>query len=1440
MSAWEVESEAPAKAPAATTWEVADEAPAPPEAGAGRGALHPPVIGEKQPDFLPIGSKAENATGLEYGKQLVLGTADALAEGSGNSVRGVGRFIQAPVAGALSTAANLRAGVLGSAAGAGDSDGTVPVDPNDPLPEYAALRARRVAANRASMDTLAGRAAAARTDATARADQAEQIRAAQRADPDAGPVATVGQAMEDAGKNAQEHWQIEKETDAPTMVREAKAANDAKGFAPTLKAYATNPMALADMLGQSAADNVIGLATGTITANLTRAAVEGIAVKAAKAAGTAAYQDSLLKLATEPGFGGGTAVARAARDKASDAAYTGIVNHWTEKAAGAAGNFVEGSQSGSSTGAQVADSITAQDPQGNYRLPADQLAAQNPRFVALLDEGMPEAAARSTLAAELYDQVSSEASAATRLSGHLTGAAMAEGKVAANGHMSLGQRGLGLAKETVNEAIQNTGENAAQFRGQQQVDPNAEFDAGGSAAQGAVGGLGQGAAMHAAGHLSAPGAVPVAGIPVTPAAPVTPPAAGAEHLALPSDKILQLADMPTTIMSPEQLAAIPRKPGVVAAQAAALLGQGDAVSRGTPSGVASVQQGSLADQAEALLKGNDADAQVRGNESADGLAVAPGPGVADASGSVDGAGAVRAPQGNDVPVADGAPAPGQQAARVEAAGGAEGSAPLTPGVAEQAARLPPAQAPALVKVYADAEREKPAFDSTVQSIADEAGATAKLVPLKAPEKAANKIIHDYGGDPTRIKDILRATINVRTIDEADAAIASIYQRFKVQPTGGRNLLRDGVEPMEGGYRDAKFNVDINGHIAEIQVNVPEMVEAKAKAHDLYNQHTALKQAAHGRLFTPEEQAESSRLIAGQEAHYLPAWERVLSSRASAVTPERSHSDSPGSALPAARAISQADTSLRNDDSDTGPPLREADSARKTRGGDTSQAAQENEQPGTLPTETGIPSTSSSLAVPNERGSVSTAPSLPDGAARRTPLHAVPPTLRQLFSKSLGFSRGDMPQIPNGAKKQKFIAERRAAGIGATEETVDARSLKPTQGEFNADNVDFLRDQLAAGKFKDDPIIVSKDGRILDGHHRWASLAQENGKVNVLRIDQPITALMKEARAFGERNGIDARGKSDQIGQGKAPATEKEQHEAPSTEEPTDREPEPKKTGTEAFTRAISRAGGADVARVQTLADQIAKGWKNAPKIKIIQSMDDAPAGVRQADQSQQAKGANGEPAGFFYNGTVYIVAGQMGTARDVAQALFHETLGHYGLRGAFGKSLDGVLRQMAVAREAAVRAKAKEYGLDYADPTQRMQAAEEVLAELAQTQPKNTYVQQAIAAIRTWLRENIAAFKDLALSDAEIIRSFIEPARDFVKAGARDQAAPLLTNVDTTTSAPKAFANDYAALAGKKIALPVRVADSGKVATITVDAAKEMRDLDAREDLFKNLIRCLK
>ena len=194
--------------------------------------------------------------------------------------------------------------------------------------------------------------------------------------------------------------------------------------------------------------------------------------------------------------------------------------------------------------------------------------------------------------------------------------------------------------------------------------------------------------------------------------------------------------------------------------------------------------------------------------------------------------------------------------------------------------------------------------------------------------------------------------------------------------------------------------------------------------------------------------------------------------------------------------------------------------------------------------------------------------------------------------------------------------------------------------------------------------------------------------------------------------------------------------------------------------------GLTAADVRQSVDRLTQHWTNAPKIDVLDSIRDAPAAARRENERQLLSGATGSPSAFFLGGKVYLLADQLRGERAVAEAVLHESLGHYGLRGVFGEKLESLLNDLAVGRADLVGAKAKQYGWDWKDRESRLKAAEEVLAEMAQTRPELGWVKRAVAAIRSWLREHVPGLADLKLTDDEIVSKFILPARRFVENGA--------------------------------------------------------------------------
>jgi hypothetical protein len=185
-------------------------------------------------------------------------------------------------------------------------------------------------------------------------------------------------------------------------------------------------------------------------------------------------------------------------------------------------------------------------------------------------------------------------------------------------------------------------------------------------------------------------------------------------------------------------------------------------------------------------------------------------------------------------------------------------------------------------------------------------------------------------------------------------------------------------------------------------------------------------------------------------------------------------------------------------------------------------------------------------------------------------------------------------------------------------------------------------------------------------------------------------------------------------------------------------------------------------KVSSIIDAIKARWNNAPEVVVVDNINDSavPTELQEADREAVARGATGAPNAVFHKGKVYIFADQMTSTKDVVEALLHETLGHYGLRGVFGKGLKPILEQVARDFPKEMQALKEKYGLDFSNPKDVAEAAEEVLANLAATKPTAGIVQRAIAAVRRGLR---SIGIDLKLSNNDLIANYILPARNFVE-----------------------------------------------------------------------------
>jgi hypothetical protein len=159
--------------------------------------------------------------------------------------------------------------------------------------------------------------------------------------------------------------------------------------------------------------------------------------------------------------------------------------------------------------------------------------------------------------------------------------------------------------------------------------------------------------------------------------------------------------------------------------------------------------------------------------------------------------------------------------------------------------------------------------SIAQSVAAKCDGEAKVPDLKERGTAETKVKAEYGGDASRLTDIARGSVVCKTMKDVRKASEEIPKAAKV------HRKKDRFAEPASGYRDMLFNLDIQGHICELQVQLKAIQEVKSGAgHKLYEQIRKIEQKAklEGRAkLDDKEAAEVARLRAEMEGKYDEAF-----------------------------------------------------------------------------------------------------------------------------------------------------------------------------------------------------------------------------------------------------------------------------------------------------------------------------------------------------------------------------------------------------------------------------------------------------------------------------------------------------------------------------------------------------------------------------------------
>jgi hypothetical protein len=196
--------------------------------------------------------------------------------------------------------------------------------------------------------------------------------------------------------------------------------------------------------------------------------------------------------------------------------------------------------------------------------------------------------------------------------------------------------------------------------------------------------------------------------------------------------------------------------------------------------------------------------------------------------------------------------------------------------------------------------------------------------------------------------------------------------------------------------------------------------------------------------------------------------------------------------------------------------------------------------------------------------------------------------------------------------------------------------------------------------------------------------------------------------------------------------------------------------------------------LDAVVNRISAAWRNAPDIVTVPRFDGLPLAIREAAYQQGAKPT--EIHAVYHQKKVYLVANQFSSAKEVEQALFHEVLGHYGMRQLLGdkfqQSMNDLYQQ--IGGKKGFEQLLAQYGLTdrlkaYQDGTRLLNAKQrnallmdELLAHIAEKET-GTLKQKALeilGAIRKWLSDQ--GFIELAKLNAADLAHVLKQARETV------------------------------------------------------------------------------
>ena len=139
-----------------------------------------------------------------------------------------------------------------------------------------------------------------------------------------------------------------------------------------------------------------------------------------------------------------------------------------------------------------------------------------------------------------------------------------------------------------------------------------------------------------------------------------------------------------------------------------------------------------------------------------------------------------------------------------------------------------------------AKRHGRALIESLKGLVQDAGGSYVWGPRKKEGRIREKAEKEYGGDVARVVDVERATGIFDSVDDLSLAITRLKRASRRGDITIRRCKDHFGHPFDTGYRDLQFNIELDGFVGELQLNLRKIIDVKKQAHAAYEVERVLK------------------------------------------------------------------------------------------------------------------------------------------------------------------------------------------------------------------------------------------------------------------------------------------------------------------------------------------------------------------------------------------------------------------------------------------------------------------------------------------------------------------------------------------------------------------------------------------------------------------------